>query len=72
MIPIGWWSWTAYYAAINEGETLANADWLSQHLNSLGYNFFQIDEGISMLAESSPPPTRLSSRTACGLWLIIF
>jgi alpha-galactosidase len=44
-IPIGWWSWTAYYAAINEGETLANADWLSQHLNSLGYNFFQIDEG---------------------------
>jgi alpha-galactosidase len=44
-IPVGWWSWTAYYAAINEGETLANADWLSQHLNSLGYNFFQIDEG---------------------------
>jgi alpha-galactosidase len=44
-IPIGWWSWTAYYSAINEGETLANADWLSQHLNSLGYNYFQIDEG---------------------------
>jgi len=44
-IPIGWWSWTAYYAAINEGETLANADFLSQHLNSLGYNYFQIDEG---------------------------
>ncbi len=44
-IPMGWWSWTSYYAAINEGETLANADWLSQHLNSLGYSFFQIDEG---------------------------
>ncbi len=44
-IPIGWWSWTAYYAAINEGETLANADWLSQHLKSLGYKYFQIDEG---------------------------
>ena len=44
-IPIGWWSWTAYYGAINEGETLANADWLSQHLNSLGYNYFQIDDG---------------------------
>jgi alpha-galactosidase len=44
-IPMGWWSWTAYYAAINEGETLANADFLSQHLNSLGFNFFQIDEG---------------------------
>jgi alpha-galactosidase len=44
-IPIGWWSWTAYYAAINEGETLANADFLSQHLKSLGYKYFQIDEG---------------------------
>ncbi len=44
-IPIGWWSWTAYYAAINEGETLANADWLAQHLKSIGYKFFQIDEG---------------------------
>ena len=44
-IPMGWWSWTAYYGAINEGETLANADWLSQHLNSLGYNYFQIDDG---------------------------
>jgi hypothetical protein len=44
-IPMGWWSWTAYYAAINEGETLANADWLSQHLKSLGYKYFQIDEG---------------------------
>jgi len=43
--PIGWWSWTAFYGAINEGETLANADWLAQHLKSLGYKFFQIDEG---------------------------
>jgi alpha-galactosidase len=44
-IPIGWWSWTAYYAAINEGEALVNADWLSQNLKSLGYKYFQIDEG---------------------------
>ncbi len=44
-IPMGWWSWTAYYGAINEGESLANADWLSQNLKSLGYKFFQIDEG---------------------------
>jgi alpha-galactosidase len=43
--PIGWWSWTAFYAAINQGETLANADWQSQHLRSLGYTYFQIDEG---------------------------
>jgi alpha-galactosidase len=43
--PIGWWSWTAYYGAINEGETLSNADWQAEHLKSLGYKFFQIDEG---------------------------
>ncbi|MGA8868107.1 MAG: PKD domain-containing protein, partial [Candidatus Sulfotelmatobacter sp.] len=43
--PIGWWSWTAYYGAINEGETLTNADWQAEHLKSLGYKFFQIDEG---------------------------
>jgi alpha-galactosidase len=43
--PIGWWSWTAYYGGINEGETLANADWQSEHLKSLGYKYFQIDEG---------------------------
>jgi alpha-galactosidase len=43
--PIGWWSWTAYYGAINEGETLTNADWLAEHLKALGYKYFQIDEG---------------------------
>lgn len=43
--PIGWWSWTAFYGAINEGGTLANADWQAEHLESLGYKYFQIDEG---------------------------
>jgi len=43
--PIGWWSWTAFYAAINEGETMANADWQAEHLKSLGYKYFQVDEG---------------------------
>ena len=43
--PIGWWSWTAFYGALNEGETLANADWQAEHLKSLGYKYFQIDEG---------------------------
>lgn len=43
--PIGWWSWTAYYGGINEGECLANARWQSQHLLELGYKFFQIDDG---------------------------
>jgi alpha-galactosidase len=43
--PIGWWSWTAFYAAINQGETETNADWLAQHLRDLGYRYFQVDEG---------------------------
>ena len=43
--PIGWWSWTAYYGGINEGETLANADWQAEHVKALGYKYFQIDEG---------------------------
>jgi len=43
--PIGWWSWTVYYGAINEGEVLSNGDWQAQHLKSLGYNYFQVDEG---------------------------
>lgn len=43
--PMGWWSWTAYYGNINEGETLVNADWQAAHLKQFGYNFFQVDEG---------------------------
>ena len=43
--PIGWWSWTAYYGAINQGEILVNADWQAEHLKSFGYKYFQIDEG---------------------------
>jgi alpha-galactosidase len=43
--PMGWWSWTAYYGGVNEGEVLANADWQAEHLKSLGYKYLQIDEG---------------------------
>ena len=43
--PMGWWSWTAHYFGLNEGTALTNARWLAQHLRSLGYQFFHIDEG---------------------------
>jgi hypothetical protein len=43
--PLGWWSWTAYYFGLNEGTAATNAEWLSQHLKSYGYQFFHIDEG---------------------------
>ena len=45
--PIGWWSWTAFYAGVNEGEIATNAKWLAQHLLSLGYDYFHIDEGYA-------------------------
>jgi hypothetical protein len=45
--PIGWWSWTAFYAGVNEGEISTNARWLAQHLLPLGYDYFHIDEGYA-------------------------
>jgi len=43
--PMGWWSWTAYYFGLNAGTALTNAQWEAQHIKSLGYDFFHIDEG---------------------------
>jgi alpha-galactosidase len=43
--PMGWWSWTAYYFGLNQGATITNANYLADNLKSLGYTFFQIDEG---------------------------
>jgi hypothetical protein len=42
---MGWWSWTAHYFGLNEGAALTNAEWEAEHLKSLGYNIFHIDEG---------------------------
>jgi len=42
---MGWWSWTAYYFGLNQGAALTNAQWEAEHLQSLGYNLFHIDEG---------------------------
>ncbi len=43
--PIGWWSWTAFYYGVTEGTVLTNAQWLAQNLTSVGYKYFQVDEG---------------------------
>ena len=42
---MGWWSWTAYYFGLNDGAAQTNAAWEAEHLKSLGYNLFHIDEG---------------------------
>lgn len=45
--PWGWWSWTAYYFGLSQGAAFTNADWLAQHLEDLGFNYFHIDEGYA-------------------------
>lgn len=42
---MGWWSWTPYHMAINEGAAFTNAQWLAENLKSYGYKYFFIDEG---------------------------
>jgi len=43
--PIGWWSWTAFYYGISQNTVLTNAAWMAQNLESIGYRYFQVDEG---------------------------
>jgi hypothetical protein len=42
---LGWWSWTAFYMKVTEGNSFTNALWLSQHLKDLGYDWFHFDFG---------------------------
>jgi alpha-galactosidase len=45
--PWGWWSWTAYYFGLSQETALSNAQWLSEHLKDLGFDFFHLDAGYS-------------------------
>jgi alpha-galactosidase len=42
---LGWWSWTAFYMRIAEGNAYTNALWQAQHLKDLGYRWFHFDFG---------------------------
>lgn len=46
--PMGWWSWTAYYAALTQRDALEDAEWLAHNLKADGYTYFHIDEGYSV------------------------
>ncbi len=60
---MGWWSWTAYYFGLNEGAALTNAQWEAEHLKSLGYNVFHVDEGYQYArGEYSTPNATLFPR----------
>ncbi len=43
--PSGWWSWTSYYAGVTDGLVRTNAQWLSENLKDVGYNYVLVDEG---------------------------
>ena len=45
--PWGWWSWTAYYFGLSQETALSNAQWLSEHLKDLGFDFFHFDAGYA-------------------------
>jgi len=45
---LGWWSWTAYYRAINEDRLLADARLLAERLKGFGYDYFHIDSGYEI------------------------
>ena len=42
---LGWWSWTAFYMKITEGNAFTNALWQAEHLKDLGYDWFHFDFG---------------------------
>jgi hypothetical protein len=44
---LGWWSWTAFYTKVTQGAALTNAQWLSEHLKDLGYDYFHFDLGYA-------------------------
>ena len=44
---LGWWSWTAYYSRITQGNASTNAEWLAQNLERLGFDYFHLDLGYA-------------------------
>jgi len=64
--PIGWWSWTAFYAGVNEGELSTNAEWLARHLLPLGYDYFHLDEGYAYARGEYTTPN--ATQFPHGMW----
>ncbi len=63
---LGWWSWTAYYTKITEGNTFTNALWLAQHLKPLGYDYFHFDLGYGYSRNEYTTPN--ASQFPHGMW----
>ena len=65
---LGWWSWTAYYTKITEGNTFTNALWLAEHLKRLGYDYFHFDLGYGFARGEYA--TANASQFPQGMWLL--
>ncbi|MGA9389163.1 MAG: PKD domain-containing protein, partial [Candidatus Sulfotelmatobacter sp.] len=63
---LGWWSWTAFYTKITEGAALTNAQWLSEHLKALGYDYFHFDLGYAYARSEYTTPN--ASQFPRGMW----
>ncbi|MGB8064078.1 MAG: PKD domain-containing protein [Candidatus Sulfotelmatobacter sp.] len=63
---MGWWSWTAYYTKITQGTALTNAQWLAEHLERLGYDYFHFDLGYGYSRGEYATPN--ASQFPRGMW----
>jgi alpha-galactosidase len=63
---LGWWSWTAYYTKITQGTALTNAQWLAEHLEGLGYDYFHFDLGYGYSRGEYATPN--ASQFPRGMW----
>jgi alpha-galactosidase len=63
---LGWWSWTAFYTKITQGTALTNAQWLAEHLKSLGYDYFHFDLGYGYSRGEYATPN--ASQFPAGMW----
>jgi alpha-galactosidase len=63
---LGWWSWTAFYTKITQGTALTNAQWLAEHLKSLGYDYFHFDLGYGYSRGEYATPN--ASQFPRGMW----
>ena len=63
---LGWWSWTAFYTKITQGTALTNAQWLAEHLEALGYDYFHFDLGYGYSRGEYATPN--ASQFPRGMW----
>ncbi|MGB0006052.1 MAG: PKD domain-containing protein [Candidatus Sulfotelmatobacter sp.] len=63
---LGWWSWTAFYTKITQGSALTNAEWLAEHLETLGYDYFHFDLGYAYSRSEYSTPN--ASQFPNGMW----